>query len=154
MERCGYKYADPLCWEPRDTRFVPTWLCVKWHSAWLCGVHRTRPDGSSFTWHQPCQRCKYTTSVDIKKATTTNKRNKTKQQQQQQQQNALYMKASQSCGITCERSDSARERRIALCKSDQQSLEYTTTLYCPCREIHSAEVNTRHKVSHMLKVII
>ena len=24
-------------------------------------------DGSSFMWHQPCQRCKYTTSVDIKK---------------------------------------------------------------------------------------
>ena len=22
-------------------------------------------DGSSFLWHQPCQRCKYTTSVDI-----------------------------------------------------------------------------------------
>ena len=31
------------------------------------GVHRTRRDGSSFLWHQPCQRCKYTTSVDIKK---------------------------------------------------------------------------------------
>ena len=26
-----------------------------------CGIHRTRRDGSSFTWHQPCQRCKYTT---------------------------------------------------------------------------------------------
>ena len=26
-----------------------------------------RRDGSSFMWHQPCQRCKYTTSVDIKK---------------------------------------------------------------------------------------
>ena len=24
-----------------------------------------RRDGSSFMWHQPCQRCKYTTSVDI-----------------------------------------------------------------------------------------
>ena len=24
-------------------------------------------DGSSFMWHQPCQRCKYTTSVDIQK---------------------------------------------------------------------------------------
>ena len=27
-------------------------------------LHR---DGSSFMWHQPCQRCKYTTSVDIQK---------------------------------------------------------------------------------------
>ena len=41
------------------------WLCMKWHGAWLYGVHRTRRDGSSFLWHQPCQRCKYTTSVDI-----------------------------------------------------------------------------------------
>ena len=45
------------------------WLCMKWHGAWL-GVHRTRRDwlsGSRFLWHQPCQRCKYTTSVDIQK---------------------------------------------------------------------------------------
>jgi len=33
------------------------WLCMKWHGAWLYGVHRTRRDGSSFLWHQPCQRC-------------------------------------------------------------------------------------------------
>ena len=26
-----------------------------------------RQDGSSFKWHQPCQRCKNTTSVDIQK---------------------------------------------------------------------------------------
>ena len=43
------------------------WLCMKWHGAWLYGAHRMRWDGSSFMWHQPCQRCKYTTSVDIKK---------------------------------------------------------------------------------------
>ena len=43
------------------------WLCMKWHGAWLYGVHRTRRDGSTFMWHQPCQRCKYTTSVDIQK---------------------------------------------------------------------------------------
>ena len=41
------------------------WLCMKWHGAWLYGVHRTRRDGSSFMWQQPCQRCKYTTSVDL-----------------------------------------------------------------------------------------
>ena len=45
------------------------WLCMKWHGAWLYGVHRTRQDGSSFMWHQPCQRCKYTTLVDIQKRT-------------------------------------------------------------------------------------
>ena len=46
------------------------WLCVKWHGAWLYGVHRTRRDGSRiFMWHQPCQCCKYTTSVDIQKRT-------------------------------------------------------------------------------------
>ena len=33
------------------------WLCVKWHDAWLYGVHRTRWDGISFMWHQPCQHC-------------------------------------------------------------------------------------------------
>ena len=31
------------------------WLCMKWHGAQLYGVHRTHQDGSSFTWHQPCQ---------------------------------------------------------------------------------------------------
>ena len=44
------------------------WLCMKWHGAWLYGVHRTHRNGSSFLWHQPCQRCKYTTSVDIQKS--------------------------------------------------------------------------------------
>ena len=51
------KHAYTLC----------MWLCMKWHGAWLYGVHRTHRDGSSFMWHQPCQRCKYTTSVDIQK---------------------------------------------------------------------------------------
>ena len=48
------------------------WLCMKWHGTWVYGVHRTRWDGSSFMWHQPCQRCKYTTSVDIQKRTIKN----------------------------------------------------------------------------------
>ena len=43
------------------------WLCMKWHGVWFYGVHRMRRDGSSFMWHQPCQRCKHTTSVDIQK---------------------------------------------------------------------------------------
>ena len=53
--------------------------------------------GSRFLWHQPCQRCKYTTSVDIQKRA---------------------IKTIHSCRITCERRESARERRIALYKSD------------------------------------
>ena len=73
-----------------------TWCMVVWS---LYGVHRTRWDGSSFMWHQPCQRCKHTTSVDIQKRAIK-----------------LVM---HSCRITCERSKSARERRIALYKSDQ-----------------------------------
>ena len=40
------------------------WLCMKWHGAWLYGVHRTCAETAA-VWHQPCQRCKYTTSVDI-----------------------------------------------------------------------------------------
>ena len=51
------KHAYTLC----------MWLCMKWHGAWLYGVHRMRRDGSRFLWHQPCQCCKYTTSVDIQK---------------------------------------------------------------------------------------
>ena len=51
------KHACTLC----------MWLCMKWHGAWLYGVHRTHRDGSSFMWHQPCQCCKYSASVDIQK---------------------------------------------------------------------------------------
>ena len=38
-----------------------TWCMVVWCTQ---NLHR---DGCSFMWHQPCQRCKYTTSVDIQK---------------------------------------------------------------------------------------
>ena len=51
----------------KHTYTLRMWLCMKWHGAWLCVVHRTRRDGSSFMWHQLCQRCKYTTSVDFEK---------------------------------------------------------------------------------------
>ena len=40
-------------------------LCMKWHGAWLYGVHRKRRDGSGFLWHQPCHRCKYTTLLEF-----------------------------------------------------------------------------------------
>ena len=29
------------------------WLYMKWHGAWLCGIHRMHWDSSSFMWHQP-----------------------------------------------------------------------------------------------------
>ena len=61
---------------------------------------KTAADGNSFVWHQPCQRRKYTTRWIFKNA---------------------HSKASHSCRITCKRSESARERRTALYKSDQQS---------------------------------
>ena len=38
-----------------------TWCMVVW-----C-TQKLHQDGSSFMWHQPCRRCKYTTSVNIKK---------------------------------------------------------------------------------------
>ena len=38
-----------------------TWSMVVWHTQNL------RRDGCSFMWHQPCQWCKYTISVDIQK---------------------------------------------------------------------------------------
>ena len=56
------------CWLQVTAKHACTlrmWLRMKWHSAWLYGVHKTRRDGSSFMWHQPCQRRKYT----IKRAT-------------------------------------------------------------------------------------
>ena len=55
----GAKHVCTLC----------MWLCMKWHGAWLYGVHRTLWNSSSFMWRQPCQRCKYTTLVDIQKCT-------------------------------------------------------------------------------------
>ena len=52
------------------------WLCMEWlilvHG---CLVHRTRPDGSSFEWHQPCKSQTAQLHMDIqsalKKATLT-----------------------------------------------------------------------------------
>ena len=88
------------------------WLCIKWHGAWLNGIHRTQCCGvrSSFKRHQPCQYCKYTTLV-------TN-------------QNAP-LKASHSCRISSEHSESARERRTALYKNNPlQQLHELWSLLC------------------------
>ena len=70
----AHKRPQSFCWKCRwqvTAKYactLPMWLCTKWHGAWFYGVHRTCRDGSSFMWHQPCQRCKYTTSVDTQKA--------------------------------------------------------------------------------------
>ena len=56
-------------------------------------------------WHQPCQRCKYTSSVDIQKRTIKIKK-----------------AASHSRRITYKHSESAQDRRTALYKSDQQPM--------------------------------
>ena len=80
---CRLLFRYPL--HPRVTavaRKRPLSFCQKrrWrrlqlntHTPCVCGfacsdmVHgcMVYTDGSSFLWHQPCQRCKYTTSVDI-----------------------------------------------------------------------------------------
>ena len=75
-----------------------TWCMVVW-----CTQYARK--GSSFMWHQLCQRCKYTISVDIEKGGTRN--------------------AIHSCRITCQRSASARERKIALYKGSNNK----TTVY-------------------------
>ena len=79
-------------------------LEVIWCMVVLC-TPNLRQDGSSFMWHQPCQRCKYTTLVDIQKRT---------------------LKTSRSCRITCDCSESARERKIALYK--QSSVSQSTSI--------------------------
>ena len=51
----------------KHTCTLQLWFCMKWHGVWLYGVRRTHWDGSSFMWHQLCQRCKYTTLVATQK---------------------------------------------------------------------------------------
>ena len=82
-----------------------TLLCMKWHAAWLYGVHRTRRDGSSFTWHQPCQHCKHTTSVNIQKTRC--------------KKLVIHVES-----ITCEHGESDRDQKIAPYKSDKQTTVY------------------------------
>ena len=60
----------PLCYSKRSQSFCQKWGWqvtaeqhtpynvalheAMWGGAWLYGVHRTCRNGSSFTWHQPC----------------------------------------------------------------------------------------------------
>ena len=70
------KLVGKFCrWYSGYTRMHITYVAfMKWHGAWLYGVHRTRRDGSSLMWHQPRQRCKYATSVDIQKRAIDNRK--------------------------------------------------------------------------------
>ena len=61
-------------------------------------------------WHQPCQRYKYTTSVDIKKKRRS-------------------YKASRSCRTTCERSESAQESGEERYISDHQSMSFSSYVH-------------------------
>ena len=72
-----------------------TWCMVVW-----C-TQNLRRGRSSFMWHQPCQRCKYTASVDIQKH--------------------AIKSYSHSRRIKCERIESARERKIALYRSSHHN---------------------------------
>ena len=76
---------------------------------WLCMVvwctKNLHLDGISFMWHQPCQRCKYTTLVDIQK----------------------HAIKSYSCRITRERSESAGEQGILLNRHHHIFLVYSVT---------------------------
>ena len=68
------KHAYTLC----------MWLCMKWHGAWLYGVHRTCAEMAAVSCGTS-----HASTVDIQKRA---------------------IKASHSCSTTCERSESAQER--------------------------------------------
>ena len=70
----SWSFCQKCRWQvtAKHTYTLCMWLCMKWHGAWLYGVHRMCWDGSSFMWHQPCQCCKCTTSEDIQKCAIQN----------------------------------------------------------------------------------
>ena len=69
--------------------------------------------------------------------------------------NALY-KSVHSCRITCEHSESARERRIVLYKSDQQQEVYIKMLLCAAQSVlwglSSAMISSLHDIIHLPEV--
>ena len=109
----------------KHTYTLRIWLCMKWHGAWLYGVHRT---------------CAETAAVSCgtshASAVSTPPRWIFRKAQ---------LKASHSCTITCERSESARERMTALYKSDHHHNHLwrarevdavgRTSGLCPCRDL-------------------
>ena len=56
-----------------------TWCTVVW-----C-TQNLRRDGCSFMWHQPCQRCKYIASVDIKKEKKKKKEERKKEKKKRKE---------------------------------------------------------------------
>ena len=68
----SWSFCQMCRWQvtSKHTCTLRMWLCMKQHDAWSYGVCRTLRDGSNFTWHQPCQHCKYPTLVDIQKRAT------------------------------------------------------------------------------------
>ena len=75
------------------------WLYMKWHGAWLYGVHMTRAETAAVSCGTSHASAVSTPLRWILKTTTK-----------------TSYKASPSCRTTGERSESARERRIALYK--------------------------------------
>ena len=103
------------------------WICMEWHGARLYSVHRTRRESSSFMWNQPCQRCKYTTSVDSQKTRYTKLFTLV-----ESHASAVSLLERGWCGFKCRkmsvwhlRNNAARERRIVLQKNDQQQTSVT-----------------------------
>ena len=70
------------------------WLCMKWHSAWLCGVHRTCAETAAVSCGTG-----HVSAVSTPLRWILKKKKKKKS----------AMKASHSCSTTCERSESAQK---------------------------------------------
>ena len=117
------------------------WLCTKWHGARLYGVHRTRRDSSSFMRNQPCQRCKYTTSVDSQKTRYTKLFTLV-----ESQASAVSLLERGWCGFKCRqmsgwhlRNNAARERRTVLQKKKKKKRSTTSVTCCHTPAIHRCQ---------------
>ena len=86
----------------KHTYTLHMWLCMKWHGAWLYGVHRTRAKTAAVSCGTSHASAVSTPLRWILKSALS--------------------KASHSCRITCKRSESAQERRIAQYK--QSSIQF------------------------------
>ena len=92
-------------------------MCMKWHGAWLYGVHRTCAETATVSCATSHVSAVSTPLrwIYIYKIKRWKKRGK---------------KAIRSCRITCERSESTRERRIALYESDHQLHVFRPMVFC------------------------
>ena len=85
-------------WQSCDCVCASLWLCVKWHGAWLYGVRRTCAETAAVS-------CGTSHASAVSSPLWWIFKN-------------VLQQASHSCRITCECSESARERRIVLHKSN------------------------------------